>query len=112
MAYQPDKLFTRDEGIVPISDDSMYLLKAARVIETLGHTKHELCNDLTGAVCLRGAINIALTGKPLAFEKLNDARRLFCRVSDYLGQCEVDWNNAPERTASEVIHALREAAAQ
>ena len=84
------------------------LLKAADYIEEHGHCKGVLYND-EGAVCFRGAfIKIeALELLDLAELRLKD---LGVPHKGYMGV--VDWNNAPERTAEEVIAMMRHAAYQ
>lgn len=103
------------------------LLKAADLIRERGHAK-EVFENGAGNLCLHGAINKAVTGNPYymsgddpiwveATERV--AGMLFERVypgaesrafTDFSGHWASRWNNAPERSADEVIAALTEAA--
>lgn len=75
------------------------LLEAAQYIREHGHAKRALVDE-HGAACLVGAINMVHSG--------NQARH---QVQHFLKvKCLVAWNNAPERTADEVIAALEGAA--
>lgn len=97
-------------------------LKAAEVLEQRGHTKHTL-EDPTGAVCLIGAFNVALIGRSdhpwvnldsdwrSQFHHIDAAiRSMGFTISEFHSAKSnaIDWNNAPERTAAEVIARLRE----
>ena len=89
------------------------LLDSADRIERQGHAKHELCNA-DGAVCFRGALLNAknycdcVRPSPTFYKAEN-------RMVKFLGFTYgevIDWNNAPERTAEEVITAMRACALQ
>lgn len=90
--------------------------RAADLLEVHGHVKCRLVND-KGSMCLLGAINKATTGSAC---EVDDVRHEVCRAiirTNGLGfitnECRtvIEWNNAPQRTAEEVIHALRLTAA-
>jgi hypothetical protein len=99
------------------------LTKAADVIGQLGLTKDQLQDRDTGAVCLRGAINIALSGSPFNWgddRDVTDAIVAVAHTSRILSTFApfddleiydvVRWNNAPDTTADDVILLLRRAA--
>ena len=105
------------------------LLDGADLIERKGLSKYTLCDQDTGAVCARGAligeehlqkrcgwwdveISVAVSEYPMAKISATLARVAYDadqRLASYLGNCDdvPDWNNAPERTAAEVISAMR-----
>lgn len=102
------------------------LLDAANVIRRDGHCKYVL-TDKHGRVCLLGAIYAAVTGQPyyptIRFvvdepQKLNSLQTAWNAVARatgdayplWLGHDLAEWNNAPERTAEEVISVLETAA--
>lgn len=110
-----------------LDDASRLLLRAADLIETNGLAKGKLCeNDagILGAMCVRGALNYATTryafGWDGAFDKGTPRHEAENRLANVLGLiphlyteapgCLPLWNNAPERTASEVVSAIRRAA--
>lgn len=120
-------MFTQDYSTptfpkVEVEDEvCVTLRRAADEIRKRGHVKWELCDE--GRVCVRGAITAVIVGKSAFNAKsltelygLQDARYLAFSAADdelsqYLGdRSTVDWNNAIERTASEVIEALEGAA--
>jgi hypothetical protein len=95
------------------------LRRAAQVIRERGWTQYRNC-DGRGRVCLSGAIFVAFTDDPYG-PIPEDKRPLAAEVGAHLNAaigCEdatdarahIDWNNAPSRTASEVITALEQAA--
>lgn len=98
------------------------LLDGANEIEKRGHAKGIEYNAKTGGVCLMGAVHIALTEEPLYTAALalwfsplvSEARnQVYYKMRHFLGgRCPVTWNNAPERTASEVTSAMRACARQ
>lgn len=129
--YQPGKLaeFLPSQPLsYPPEPDATgrILLEAAHLIRTRGHAKM-VTEDLRGRLCLIGAINVARHGNAIDF---GDHYTLFtARVADqlkleyggYAGaahpviqqnahQAAIQWNNAPSRTATEVIAALEDAA--
>jgi len=81
------------------------LLEAADYIETNGHCKHVY--RVGNKACLLGAIDIVLEkehAEPFRFHVVN-------AMEVYLGTVDVAyWNDAPARTAEEVIAALRSVA--
>jgi hypothetical protein len=95
------------------------LLKAADHIEKYGHTKDILYQgrnpEVPTAVCLFGALNFTAHGSAqwnACFPHNKEINALtkvvpLCRDDHDL----VVWNNKMERTAGEVIQALRQAAA-
>lgn len=85
----------------------IFLLKAADLIEKHGLVKHRLYDE-HGRLCAGGAIYAANTlfgGKSQA--AMTEAILMLQR---HVGGSIAEWNNAPERTAQEVINTLREAA--
>lgn len=82
---------------------SQVLFKAAQIIERDGHTKGTL-EDSQGRVCLFGAVSKAESGDAYSggWEKFKTA----CNILGMTPNDAVDWNNAPERTAEEVIDML------
>lgn len=99
------------------------LRRAARLIRDFGLAKRTQEDD-EGRVCFHGAISKAATGssracdRPLAAEAQKVAAEFLLKSgakgihrmeTAYKYSC-VNWNNAPERTASEVIAALEGAA--
>lgn len=88
------------------------LLDSADRIECRGHAKDVLCSD-DGAVCFRGALVDAQSWRTFCY--LLPIHRLAERnMVSFLGiqYGVVAWNNAPERTAEEVITAMRACALQ
>ncbi len=100
------------------------LSKAAELIRIHGHAKHVLQNT-NGAMCLRGALRMAIIREPfLLRESAGDEflrqRRAEAFVSDVVDPAKcykewpedniIWWNNAIERTQDEVVLALEEAA--
>lgn len=104
------------------------LLEAAHQIETKGLFKSYLINQSRPeCTCTVLAIDEAVSAldQPYTFDKVN---RLVMRVADYLGlsydpeaannhsgygnvgDVVIAWNDAPERTKSEVVRVLREVA--
>jgi len=80
------------------------LLDAADLIEQRGHAKKTL-EDIDGSLCMGGAISMAITGKSFGLHP--DMMEAYCALHDFCGGSFVTYNNAPERTASEVIATLR-----
>lgn len=106
---------------------SKLLLKAADLIETNGLAKGKLCTNETGnlgAMCIRGALNFAATryafGWDGAFDDGTPRREAETRLANALGLIPhlfspspgalPLWNNAPERTADEVVRIMRRVA--
>lgn len=87
--------------------DQRALLEAADLIELHGHCKRT--RTLNGAFCVLGAITMAATGDPW---KISTGIAACDRFARFLGRSPAPWNNQPERTAKEVIEALRSAAFQ
>lgn len=98
--------------------DKQLAAKAADLIEERGLAKNVL-GDAWGRVCVHGALNLASHGSteyssytpPATRFPDPDASTWRCGllVARHIGISEgiVAWNNAPERTAQEVIDALR-----
>lgn len=109
------------DGSVALEPWRQNLLDAAQLIRENGHAKGVFIND-KGSLCARGAINQVRDGiarhsqghgkeEEMLSKFLNlEERKNFC-------QCDIckpmrlpvavaDWNNAPERTAEEVISAM------
>lgn len=96
--------------------DAAMLLKAADIMKKQGHAKMKLV-DKDGKVCLLGAINQALTGRPTGWPMRSS--RLLHLVEDYLSRKAkkppgsfnaISWNNEHRRRGHEVVSALRGAA--
>lgn len=119
--------FEQTEKTVTKTDDEVVrvLRGAAQLIREFGLAKRTQ-EDHQGRVCFHGAISKAATGssracdRPLAAEAQAVAGEYLKRLGAkgirdtsvaYKYIC-VDWNNAPERTAEEVISALEGAALQ
>ena len=86
------------------------LWDAANLIEKRGHAKHAL-EDASGRLCAIGALDCAATGSPLTCDFSDTGHLAWQRLTKRIGCQQVSiWNNAPERTAAEVIQALRDAA--
>jgi hypothetical protein len=87
--------------------------RAADVIVERGHHKGSY-EGWDGTVCAGGALRVAITGKPFTrFTGAGEAVTYMSardRLCDLLGSPIARWNDAPDRTADEVIAALREAA--
>jgi hypothetical protein len=93
------------------------MLKAADYIKEHGHAKLTL-KDSEGRVCLLGALLTVTTGSAYGGSSAED--RVADAAMDLLGMRlkegnkpasaidAIDWNNAEERTAEEVINLLKE----
>lgn len=96
-----------DVAAKPLADWQRVLLAAADLIECDGHCKGCLV-DLDGRRCAMGAIFMACLDdsavNAVIAERAEHAlfRHISCTI--------VEWNDAPERTAAEVVAALRGAA--
>jgi hypothetical protein len=97
--------------------DTQVLRKAAAIIEERGHAKGKLF-DSKGRVCLAGAINSAISGKPSYFGTAGRTIDLLERVGRYLARKTkkerlrdfsevVLWNDRARTTAAQVVEALR-----
>lgn len=98
--------------IEPIDKVSRIMHQAADIIDHMGHCKCVL-ESPDGAHCVLGAIMLASSnGKQHIFYG-GDTLLAMDRLSKYLKlSCDtavVHWNNSFDRTASEVIEALRSA---
>lgn len=97
------------------------LIEAASLIETRGHAKGWF-EDSKGCLCATGAIGMAATGDPVGYsddippDVEAELSRAFRAAHAEVGAMRngdgriVPWNDAPERTASEVVSMLRRAA--
>lgn len=103
--------FERLKVSLPYSEQwRLDLLNAAQRIQTRGHAKHTLCNRKTGAVCALGAYD--------DYHMIDEGRTShncasdegWARLYKYLGEDIINWNNAPERTAQEVVDTMISAA--
>lgn len=106
--------------------------RTADMIEERGHVKYRLEDD-SGAVCLFGAMNVVQTGSATGFLSTDEVldpwnvakENVRNRASDalsayldlpvefdrwYISARLVNWNNADERTPTEVIDACRHTA--
>ena len=81
--------------------------RAADVIDELGHAKGFYQNQVTGAVCALGALNIAKHGS-IWFTEPNEAKRVLGMA---VGGRISEWNDAHERTKDEVTSTMRAVAA-
>lgn len=104
-----------DHTPAEMSEESQLLLKAASIVEQKGHTKNQLCSDYDpehGSVCLLGALNHAQRGSAWFGDDQQSkaVREIAGRVYGGSWIKAVAWNNAPERTQTEVVSALRMAA--
>jgi hypothetical protein len=97
---------------------SELLLKGADLIEKHGHTKNNLYDD-NGAMCFMGALWKAMDAWDigLRIQAATSVKRVLGLPNPTRSMglspdisAVVDWNNAPERTAQEVIDAMRLAA--
>ena len=76
------------------------LLDAADGIEAKGHAKGMI--DDSGAMCVVGALSFAARERWRLIIEAIEPLRIFLGVP-----CVVDWQDAPERTAAEVIDTMR-----
>lgn len=92
---------------VEMDKASHILLRAACAIERRGHCKFALRKG--GAMCAIGALSYASRGH--AYKGFSEnGYEAFRKLTAFLGDDVVAWNNAPERTAQEVIDGMRAAA--
>lgn len=92
-----------------LTDVQKVLLGAAQVIRERGWCQKALV-DGGGRLCVMGAILAVDTGDPEG-DWGDVSNAAMDRLYGYLDkQPPMIWNNAPERTAEEVIHALEAAA--
>ena len=91
-------------------------LRAAEIIAKRGHTQDTL-QDGHGRLCLYGALNFAAHGEASwCWTRINEGQpshpEITAALNELLGTVgergNVEWNNAPDRTAAEVIAALQE----
>lgn len=107
-AFQPE---TKPEVVTELWRQD--LLVVADRIESRGHAKSKLLDEATGAVCFLGALynhrieNGVEVCDQISFERHDEVVN---RIARFVGDDVLRWNNAPERTAREVIHACRECA--
>ena len=114
---------TQTEAPVRYSAEAKLLLDAAQIIRKHGLAKGTRFDD-QGRVCVLGALSKAEVGNPWGSPWFRDGHHSIAAVkalADTLppipnsewdtthGKCAV-WNNAPERTADEVINALESCA--
>lgn len=91
------------------------LLKAADLIREHGLAKH-IRQDGNGALCTYGAVAMAADGNISTDSVLmTSTMRYLTKYMAYAGictthRCVANWNNAPERTAKQVIAVLKGAA--
>ena len=103
-------------------DTREVLLKAADLVEERGLAKFTQ-EDKSGAVCVQGAIQIALYGRPFSNDWSPEATAANVVFGKYVkangpdperaldnGSGNAHWNNMPTRTKEEVVAALRGAA--
>ena len=87
-----------------LDEPAQMLLKAADVIEKYGHAKSTLGHISVG-FCINGALNFAATGTSTNQTTAGNSAKM--RMMASLGGDQISWNNAPERTADEVVAKLR-----
>lgn len=91
-----------------LDDASKLLLKAAALIEEVGHAQHTLC-DNDGRMCIGGAISFVDTGVKGfsgSFYRTGIGTEALRRMNDALVDL-VNWNNTRGRTQAEVVAKLR-----
>lgn len=86
------------------------LLRAADAIEKFGHAKNALCEP-SGAMCAIGALNFADRGSAVTGQDSSANLSAWTHLCRAVGGSVVEWNNAPGRTAAEVVATMRAAAA-
>lgn len=98
----------------PLEPWRQVLLDAAQRLRERGWCQHALCNVQTGANCALGAMyDFRPTGerKYKAFVSFNDgAGASHEKLTTFLNEPISEWNNAPGRTAEEVINTLEKVA--
>lgn len=98
------------KGSKQLDEASTHLLGAAALIRKYGHTKRDI-GSIKRGFCAVGAITLHdgfYNGE--TFPQTSKAKAIN-KLRAYLGvKSPVDWNNARERTAEEVINALEGAA--
>ena len=88
------------------------LRAAAKIIRKHGWHQGNYVNELTGQVCLFGAINAAVTGdpnneSPYANRATNAGRLFEDRLKGLgLGEDGIDFNDAPGRKVEDVLAIL------
>lgn len=102
MLYNKD--WNRDKTLNPAKD---ILLRAADLLEKHGHIKDRLGNPSIG-MCANGAIWYAVKEETESY--LAGVNALSTHLGLHNFMLIPEWNNAPERTAEEVITAMKEAA--
>lgn len=96
------------------------LLEAADYLENRGWTRGVYADE-NGCLCLAGALNLATIGRaaPYPYSSITDQQWALARqVTDLIeercgiesGPALAEWNDAPDRTRSEVVSMLRRAA--
>ena len=92
------------------SEVAQDLRAAADVLERDGWTQQMFCDPSTGARCVMGSLD-AVYG-PRDSRGVGDPNEAiaYIRLTEVIGPRVIQWNDAPGRTADEVIAALRAAA--
>lgn len=98
---------------------SQVLWEAADLIEEHGHTKHVYYLSPEGIdagwwrpgyrMCAVGAIGLA-SGRRKVIPMTDEGKSAVAAVVQAIGVDLQDWNDAPERTSTEVVALLRETA--
>ena len=97
-------------------------LETAQYIRDHGHCKKRLVDEATGAVCIMGGLRNTLYGNARNWASSKEEEAVICEIvlslMDRLGlppdqsptyfHSIVTWNNAPERTAEDVVRALED----
>lgn len=89
---------------------SEHLYAAAEYMSQKGHTKDQLVDTDTGAVCLVGAV-IKTDKDDNAYAALR-ACNAYLRSGELKCVDAMDWNDAPERSGEDVILMFKTVAAQ
>jgi hypothetical protein len=121
LAFLAPVMFKREEKA---SLTRATLLAAADLIEKNGLAKYTREDEITGGLCIHGAIAKAATGHAWAYDSDPRITRTFLAIDRVLATRDYDrrkimvfpdgfaeWNNAPETTKADVLGVLREAAA-
>ena len=95
-----------DQQVKVVDELGQIMLKAADLLEKDGWCQHHLSNN-EGAHCVRGAL-MEFGSAYVVLQAEQRLKAIGIPCDDWYGI--VSWNNAPERTAEEVINALRAAA--
>jgi hypothetical protein len=104
----PQEETTKEQLTPPLTDVQRVLLRAAEIIEERGWCRAAYIEN--GRLCAVGAIATAAEGN--AFSLAPRVERAIRSFNDFIGgSVRIEaWNDAPGRTQSEIVNALRSAA--